>query len=83
MADPREKGATSLVAALYARNDPCLPEFYTELSAAYAPDYMGAAVWNGLHTNYLHLHLHPGLLVQLRARAMTRPYHTTFALRLH
>ena len=31
-------------AALYARNDPCSPEFDTELSAAYAPDYIGAAV---------------------------------------
>ena len=37
-------------AALYASNDPCSPEFDTELSAAYAPDYMGAAAWNGLHT---------------------------------
>ena len=37
-------------AALYARNDPCSPEFDTKLSAAYAPDYMGSAVWNGLHT---------------------------------
>ena len=25
-------------AALYARNDPCSPEFKTELSAAYVPD---------------------------------------------
>ena len=31
-------------AALYARNDPCSPEFDVELFAAYAPDYMGAAV---------------------------------------
>ena len=37
-------------AALYARNDPCSPEFDTELPAAYAPDYTGAAAWNGLHT---------------------------------
>ena len=42
--------AAATAAALYARNDPCLPEFDAELSAAYAPDYMGAAVWNGLHT---------------------------------
>ena len=37
-------------AALYARNDPCSPQVDAELSAAYAPDYMGAAAWNGLHT---------------------------------
>ena len=42
--------AAATAAALYARNDPCSPEFDTELSAAYAPEYMGAAAWNGLHT---------------------------------
>ena len=33
----------------YVHNNPCSPEFRIELSAAYAPDYMGAAVWHGLH----------------------------------
>ena len=36
-------------AKLYARNDSCPPDFDVELSALYAPDYMGAAVLNGLH----------------------------------
>ena len=42
--------ASATAAALYARNNSCSPEFDVELSAAYAPDYMGAAAWNGLHT---------------------------------
>ena len=42
--------AAATAAALYARNDPCSPEFDAELSAANAPDYMGAAAWNVLHT---------------------------------
>ena len=37
-------------AANYVHNDPCSSEFRVEVSAAYAPDYMGAAVWQGLHT---------------------------------
>ena len=42
--------ATSAAAAAnYVHNDPCLPEFRVELSAAYAPDYMRAAAWHGLH----------------------------------
>ena len=45
----RQTAATT-AAALYARHDPCSPGFDVELSAAYAPDYMGAAVWSGLHT---------------------------------
>ena len=44
------QAATATAAALYARNDPCSLEFDVALSAAYAPDYMGAAAWNGLHT---------------------------------
>ena len=43
------QAAAATAAALYARNDLCSPEFDVELSAAYAPDYIGAAVWNGLH----------------------------------
>ena len=62
-------------AALYARNHPCSPEFDTEMSAAYAPDYMGAAAWNGLHSRMAGS--------ASRARAITRPYHTAFVLRLH
>ena len=42
--------AAATAAALYARNDPCSPEFDVELSSAYATDYMGAAAWNGLLT---------------------------------
>ena len=43
--------ATSAAApASYVHNDPCSPAFRIELSAAYAPDYMGAAVWQGLRT---------------------------------
>ena len=42
--------AAATAAAKYARNGPCLPEFVVELSAAYVPDYIGAAAWNGLHT---------------------------------
>ena len=45
----RQTAATT-AAALYVRNDPCLPEFDVELTTAYAPDCMGAAAWNGLHT---------------------------------
>ena len=43
------QAAAANAAALYARNDPCSPEFDIALPAAYVPDYMGAAVWNGLH----------------------------------
>ena len=53
MAHARQYGrhmAAATAAAQYTRNGPCLPEFDVELSAAYAPDYMGAAAWNGLHT---------------------------------
>ena len=42
--------AAATVAALYAHNDPCSPEFDAKLSAAYATDYMRAAAWNGRHT---------------------------------
>ena len=42
--------ASAAAAAMYVHNDPCSPEFRLELSAAYAPDYMGAAVWQGLRT---------------------------------
>ena len=44
------QAASAAAAATYVHNDPCSPEFRLELSAAYAPDYMGAAVWQGLHT---------------------------------
>ena len=44
------QAAAATTAALHARNDPCSPEFDVALSAAYAPDYMGAVAWNGLHT---------------------------------
>ena len=44
------QAVAATAAALYARNDPCSPEVYVKLSAAYAPDYMGAAAWNGLHS---------------------------------
>ena len=37
-------------AALYEHNDPYSTEVDVELSAAYAPDYMGAAAWNCVHT---------------------------------
>ena len=43
------KAASAAAAATYVHNDPCPPEFRIELSAAYAPDYMRAAVWHGLH----------------------------------
>lgn len=47
----RARQATSTAAAEnYIRNDPCSPEFRVGLAAAYAPDYMGAAVWHGLRT---------------------------------
>ena len=42
--------AAAAAAATYVHNDPCSPEFRIELSAAYAPEYMGAAVCEGLHT---------------------------------
>ena len=42
--------ASAAAAAIYVHSDPCSPEFRIELSAAYAPDYMGAAVWQGLRT---------------------------------
>ena len=44
------QAAAATAAALYARNEPCMPEFDVKFSAAHAPDYMGAAAWNGLHT---------------------------------
>ena len=44
------QSAAATAAALYACNDPCSPEFDVKLSAAYAPDQMKAAAWNGLHT---------------------------------
>ena len=44
------QAASAAAAATYVHNDPFLPEFHAELSAAYAPDYMGAAFWHGLHT---------------------------------
>ena len=48
---PYARQATSAAAAAtYLHNDPCSPEFRIELSAAYAPDYIGAAVRQGLHT---------------------------------
>ena len=43
------QAASAAAAATYVHNDPCSPEFRIALSAAYAPDYMGAAVWQGLH----------------------------------
>ena len=42
--------ASAAAAATYIHNDPCSPEFRIELSAAYAPDCMGAAVGQGLRT---------------------------------
>ena len=68
----RQTAATT-AAALYARNDPCSPEFDVELTTAYAPDCMRAAAWNGLHTRCTASH----------ARAMIRRYHTAFTPRLH
>ena len=44
------QAASAAAAATYVHNDPCSPEFRIELSAACAPDYMGAAVWQGLRT---------------------------------
>ena len=44
------QATSAAAAATYVHNDPCSPKFRIELSAAYAPDYMGAAVWHGLHT---------------------------------
>ena len=44
------QAASAAVAAIYAHNDPCSPDFRVGLSAAYAPNYMGAAVWQGLRT---------------------------------
>ena len=38
-------------AALYARNDPCATALAGELPAAYAPDLLGAAVWQGLQAS--------------------------------
>ena len=43
------QATSAAAAATHVHNDPCSPEFRIELSAAYAPDYMGAAVWRGLH----------------------------------
>ena len=45
------QAASAAAAATYVHNDPCSPEFRIALSAAYAPDYMGAAVWQGLHVH--------------------------------
>ena len=42
------QAAAAAAAALH--DDPCPPEFDVELSAAYAQDYMGPAVWRGLPT---------------------------------
>ena len=42
--------AAATATTVYAHNDPCSPEFDVKFSAAYAPDYVGAAAWNGLHT---------------------------------
>ena len=44
------QAASAAAAAIYVHNDPCSPDFHVNvgLSAAYAPDYMGAAVWQGL-----------------------------------
>ena len=44
------QATSAAAAAIYVDNDPCSPEFRTGLSAVYAPDYMGAAVWQGLRT---------------------------------
>ena len=38
-------------AALYVRNDPCATALAGELPAAYAPDLLGAAVWQGLQAS--------------------------------
>ena len=46
------QAAAAAAAAPCARDDPCSPEFHVELSAACAPDYMGAAVRHGLHTRH-------------------------------
>ena len=43
------QAASAAAAAAYVHNDPCWPEFRVALPAEYAPDYMGAAVWQGLH----------------------------------
>ena len=39
------------LARLMISNDTCMPAsvFDVQLPAAYAPDYMAAAIWNGLH----------------------------------
>ena len=42
------QAAAATAAAQYARNDPCSPE--SDVKLPVAPDYMGAAAWNGLHT---------------------------------
>ena len=44
------QAASAAAAAIYVHNDPCSPEFLIELSAAYAPDYMGAIAWQGQRT---------------------------------
>ena len=38
------RATSAAAAATYVHNDPCSPEFRVALPAAYAPDYMGAAV---------------------------------------
>ena len=42
--------APTAAAALHARNDTFSPKFDIAFPAAYAPDYMGAALLGGLHT---------------------------------
>ena len=44
------QATSAAAAATYEHNDPCSPEVRIELSAAYALNYMGAAVWHGLRT---------------------------------
>ena len=44
------QATSAAAAAIYVNNDPCSPEFRIELSAAYAQDYMGDSVGQGLRT---------------------------------
>ena len=44
------QATSAAAAATYVHNHPCSPQLRIELSAAYALDYMGAAVWHGLRT---------------------------------
>ena len=41
------QAASEAATAAFVQNDLCSPEFHVELSAAYAQDYMEAAVWRG------------------------------------